>query len=479
MQIAFWTLLILNYLVAIAIIIHILLNPREPRAMLSWIFAVFLLPVIGSFSFWAIGTPRLERTKRKRRRRRQRLAVSLSRRPPLDQMHAARVVRRLAPATRHLMKIATKVGSYPPTHSNRVAIYHNEEQSLITLHDMIASARSHVHLEYYIFRPDETGAMIRDALIARARAGVQVRVLVDYLGSWSLTRAFIHPMVRAGIQFDYFLPVVPWQGPWRVNFRNHRKILIIDGKIAFTGSHNIGDEYRGRHPRLGTWQDTNLSIEGPAVQQLQEVFVEDWYYTTGHELVSDEYFPAPEPVGPHVVQVIPSGPDVEANPILDVVFSAITGAHRSICIMTPYFVPDAALIQALHVAARGGAKVQILIPARNDNPLVLWAGRSFYKEVIRAGVEIYEYDHGMLHNKVVVIDEHWSLVGSANMDHRSFRLNFELSTVLYDAGLARDLLADFRSFLAHARRIAPDGRTAWTVPQAVTLGAARLVSPLL
>jgi cardiolipin synthase len=331
--------------------------------MLAWIFAVVLLPGIGIICFLAIGTPRLERTKRKRRRRRQRLAVSLSQRPPLDSLHATRLVERLAPATRHLMKLATRVTAHPPTHSNRVTIYPNEEQSLYALRDLIASARSHVHLEYYIFRPDETGTMIRDALIARARDGVEVRVLVDYLGSWSLKRAFTAPMLEAGVQFDYFLPVVPWQGPWRINFRNHRKILIIDGRLAFTGSHNIGNEYRGRHPSLGIWQDTNLSIEGPAVQQFQEIFVEDWYYTTGHELVSRTYFPDPEPVGSHIVQVIASGPDTDANPILDVVFAAIAAARRSICILTPYFVPDEPLLQALQVAAYGGATDAVSMPS--------------------------------------------------------------------------------------------------------------------
>src|SRR5690606_26805566 len=162
-----------------------------------------------------------------------------------------------------------------------------------------------------------------------------------------------------------------------------------------------------------------------------------------------------------------------------VVLSAIAAARSSIHILTPYFVPDEVLLRALQVAALGGAKVQILIPARNDNPLVLWAGRSFYAELIRAGIEIYEYDHGMLHNKVIVVDDHWSLVGSANMDHRSFRLNFEVSTVLYDEGLARELRAEFQSFLAQSRRIDTEGQRAWTTGQALILGATRLISPLL
>lgn len=480
MMTVFWIFLAANYLVALAVIVRILLTPREPRAMLAWIFAVLLLPFLGILSFMAIGTPRLERTKRRRRHRRMALSVSLSRRVHAgEEHHATRLADKLKPLTRHLMKLATRVAAHAPTHSNHVVIYHDEEQSLLRLRELISLARHHVHLEYYIFRPDETGTSVRDALIAKARQGVQVRVLVDYLGSWGLNTAFTAPMEEAGIEFDYFLPVSPWQGPWRINFRNHRKILVVDGRIAFTGSHNIGDEYRGRHPTLGLWQDTNLSIEGPAVEQLQEVFVEDWYYTTGRELTSPEYFPHHEPVGGHMVQVIPSGPDVEINAILDVVFSAITTARHSVVIMTPYFVPEATLLQALQVAAYGGVKVQLLIPARNDSRLVLWAGRSFYGELIAAGVEIYEFDRGMLHNKVIIVDGHWSMVGSANMDHRSFRLNFELSTVLYDDGLAADLQADFMHFLGQARRIGGDGQSLWTLRERITLGAARLVSPIL
>jgi cardiolipin synthase len=475
-----WSLLAINYVLAAIAIVKILTTPREPRAMLTWIFTVTVLPFIGIFAFVAIGTPRLERTKRRRRRRRMAIAFLLSRRSSLLQnTHAAHLDEQLDPTSRHLMKLATRVGAYPPTHSNLAEIYHDEEKSLLALRDGISSARSHVHLEYYIFKPDETGTMIRDVLIAKAREGVAVRVLVDYLGSWSLTKRFIAPMIQAGVKFDHFLPVSPWQGPWRINLRNHRKLLVIDGCHGFTGSHNIGNEYRGRHPTLGLWQDTNVKIHGPAVQQLQEVFVEDWFYTTGEELVDDQYFPEIQAAGPHVLQVIPSGPDIDTNPILDVVFSAITAAQSSICIMTPYFVPESALMVAMQTAAYRGVKVKLLVPAKNDNPLTLWAGRSFYGELMKAGIEVYEYNLGMLHNKVIVVDRRWSMVGSANMDHRSFHLNFELSTILYDCGLAEELLKDFDAFLSQSRRIGADGRVTSTLGEAIILGAARLVSPLL
>ncbi len=476
-----WTILtIANYALAAVAIIMILRKPREPRAMLAWILAVLLLPVVGLLAFALIGQPRLERTVRRRRRRRQKLAIHLTRHEEeLLELHAIRRLEGMEPAIGKLMKLATRVSASPATYGNQVRIYRDEERSIQTICESIEAARHHVHLEYYIFRSDETGCMVRDALVAAARRGVECRVLMDYIGCWSTSRAFIRSMRDAGVEVDYFLPVVPWQGRWRINFRNHRKILVVDGHFAFTGSHNIGDEYRGRHPTLGPWQDTNLSIKGPAVQQLQEIFVEDWHYSSGIELTSNAYFPHPGAVGPHIVQVVHSGPDTEINAIHDVVFSAISAAQESIRIITPYFVPDAATLQALQSAACRGVRVQVLVPSKTDNVLTLWAGRSFYPELNRAGVEIYEYDGGMLHNKLLIVDECWSMVGSANIDHRSFRINFEVSTVLYDSGLARELLAEFEQFWTRARRITKKDHQDWRFGETLTLGAARLISPIL
>lgn len=478
-----WTILsiLVNYVLVAVATIHILRHPREPRAMWAWILWIAIVPVIGLITFVAIGTPRIERTRRRRHRRRQQLVISLSRRASnIAALSAAQLLDKLDASTRHLMRLATRVSSYPPTHSNAVTIFDDEQSSFEELKRLIREARSHVHMEYYIFRPDEAGMEMCEVLKAKAREGVEVRLLLDYIGSWSARRSsFTRPLREAGVEVAFFLPVVPWQGPGRINLRNHRKILVVDGEIAFTGSHNIANEYLGRHPTLGLWQDTNLTIRGPAVRQLQEVFIEDWLDSTGRELTSDKYFPPAMPVGQHIAQVIPSGPDTGVNAILDVMFSAITAAQRSIRVMTPYFVPDAAVLQALQSAAQSGVQVELVVPSQNDMRLVLWAGRSYYAELVRAGVEVYEYDAGMLHNKVMIVDDFWSMVGSANMDHRSFRLNFELSIVLYDSGLAQELLEDYNSLKQNSRRIAPDGHLNWTFGESLLLGGARLFSPLL
>jgi cardiolipin synthase len=215
------------------------------------------------------------------------------------------------------------------------------------------------------------------------------------------------------------------------------------------------------------------------VHQLQEIFVEDWHYATGSDLAEDKYFPPAPEAGREVVQVIPSGPDCDARVMHHLLLSAVASARRSVAVITPYFVPDTTIVVALQSAAYRGVRVQLLIPARSNHRLALWAGRSFYQELSDAGVEIYEYPEGLLHSKVVVVDEDWAMVGSANMDERSFRINFEVTTILYDEALARCLLEDFEALRYRADRLSPLARDRWSFGESVLLGLARLTSPLL
>jgi len=474
------TLLVLNFVLVAAAVLTVLRRPREPRAMWAWILALLLLPVLGLLLFGLIGEPRLKRTRRRRQRRRQKLAPVLSsKHEALRDVHATEQSVPIPEDLSNLVKVATRLSRHVPTHGNDVTIYYDAERTFLARQLAIEAAESHVHLEYYIFQPDETGRALRDLLIRKVAEGVRCRVLLDYVGCWRWPRAFAKAFRDGGVELAFSLPVVPWRGRWRVNFRNHRKIAIIDGKVAFTGSQNIGDEYLGRLKKHGPWRDTHMRIVGPAVQQLQGIFVEDWHHSTGADLVADALFPTPERVGGRAMQVIPSGPDDASNAMHQLLFAAIAAAKRSICIATPYFVPDTSMLLAIQSAGYRGVRVRLLIPARSNHRVVLWAGRSYYAELSAAGVEIYEYDLGMLHSKVVVVDESWALVGSANMDERSFKLNFEVTGILYDAELARDLQADFESLLAGSKRIQPTGRHAWTFRESLSLGLARLASPVL
>jgi cardiolipin synthase len=475
-----WTwLTIAAEIAAVVTILLLLRRPREPRAMLAWILILLLLPGLGLLLFATLSEPRRKwhRVRRHRSRRRlQRFTDDRSERLAEEHTYDTDDAK---PTLRPLIHLTERLGAYLPTHGNEVTVYQDAERTFEALEQAIGSARSHVHLEYYIFQPDETGAAIRDLLIERARQGVEVRLLLDYVGSLRLPRRFLAPLKAAGVQVAWSMPVVPLRGRWRVNFRNHRKIAVVDGMVGFTGSQNIGDEYRGRLRKYGPWRDTHLRIEGPAVLHLQEVFAHDWFYTTKQELIRECYFPTPIAAGEHVVQIVPSGPDQREHVMHQLLLAAVSAARSSVSVITPYFVPDAGMILALQSAAYRGVRVRLLIPSCTDHWVVLWAGRSYYHELWAAGVEVYEHEHTMLHSKVVVIDEDWATVGSANMDERSFRVNFEITTILYSQALAAALYQDFESLRGQSRRIIPADPAGLPFPQAARLGLARLASPLL
>jgi cardiolipin synthase len=471
----FWSILsAVHYVAALIAIEHILRHRRDPRGMLAWILALLLLPVVGLVLFLLIGGMPVQRKVRKRRRRRRLIEPVLSRRPrdpALEHVDAA------APSS--LTRLASRVAGCPVTRGNDLAIYHDAEATFLALSLAIEAARAHIHLQYYIFADDETGLAVRDLLVRRARAGVEVRLLLDAVGCWRLSRAFLRPLREAGAKVAFFLPWRPWARRLSLNCRNHRKLVVIDGRLGFTGSQNIGDEYLGRRRQLGPWRDTHLRLRGPAVAQLQEVFVEDWHFATGETLSPEACFPEPLREGDRDVQIVPSGPDRRPNVMHQLLSAAVWDARRHIDLLTPYFVPDHAMIVALESAACRNVRVRLILPSKSDHWLVLWAGRSSYDELLDAGVEIYEYAAGMLHSKVVVVDDRWAMVGSANMDVRSFRINFELTTILYDAGAAQQLHADFDALRAASRRVQRADVRGWSYPQTLAAGLARLATPLL
>ena len=473
------SLAIASEVVAFLLIIVLVRRPREPRATLVWILVLLLVPVLGLVFFATLSEPRREWHRvRRRRSSRQLQAFMDDRSERLAEEHTYDAAD-AKPSLRPLINLTERLGAYLPTHGNQATIYQDAERTFAAIQAAIGAARSHIHLEYYIFQPDDTGAAVRDLLIQKARQGVECRLLLDYIGCWWIPDRFLAPLRQAGVQVAWSLPMLPFRGRWRVNFRNHRKIAIIDGRIGFTGSQNIGDEYRGRLRRLGRWRDTHLGIEGPAVLHLQEVFAHDWFFTTKHELVGDRYFPAPQVSGEHIVQIAPSGPDHREHVLHQLLLAAVNSARSAVCIITPYFVPDTAMILALQSAAYRGVRVRLLIPANADHRVVLWAGRSFYHELCSAGVEVYEHQAMMLHSKVVILDEDWAMVGSANMDERSFRLNYELTTLLYSRELAQDLYTDFESVIAQSRRVHPTDPASLPFAESIRLGLARLASPML
>ncbi|MBW3550908.1 MAG: cardiolipin synthase, partial [Proteobacteria bacterium] len=437
---------------------------REPAATLSWLISLAALPVLGFFIYYVFGPQRIRRQRLRRDRTRAGLPSLPSGLSP-------------SPEAIELASIGQTTTGLPPTTATAVQLLVDGAAKYQAVLAAIAQARERIHLEYYIFEPDRTGTALRDALIERARAGVQVRLLLDAVGSGNLKQAFVQPLLDAGGEFAWFHPMRfhrLWKRPW-LNLRTHRKILVIDDTVAFTGGINITD---AQDERLGqaAYRDLHLRLEGDVVRELQMVFIEDWAYATGRAPLA---LPSRTvEVGTIAAQVVVSGPDSLWESIHRLHVGAIHAARRRVWLVTPYFVPGEAARMALTSAALGGLDVRLLVPKMSDSRLVTYAARSYFDELLTAGVKIYEYGPRLLHSKALLCDDNFTILGSANFDHRSFRLNFEVSVMFLDTTLAGRLAALIEHECGECTPVHHDrARPLWRsrLPEAL----ARLVSPLL
>jgi cardiolipin synthase len=457
--------------------VWIVLQKRTPVATMGWILSMALLPFLGFVIFYFFGPQRLKKTRLKRLRS---LAIAHAR----DDMALLRHAADEAPTPlREMAALGHAACGLPPSSAQHIALLSGGAQAFDAIFEAIGLARDHVHLEYYIFEPDHIGTRLRDLLIARAQAGVTVRLLIDALGSKRLGRAFLAPLLASGATVAQFhrarigrrlRPVI--------NYRTHRKIVICDGRIGFTGGVNITDEEDER-TRADAYHDVHLRIEGAAVGWLQTTFIEDWAYATG-ERVRDakagaelsRYLPTQQP-GPVPVQIVTSGPDTPLEAIHRMHVEAIHNANERCWLTTPYFVPSEAALMALTNAALRGVDVRVLVPQRSDSRIVSAAARSYFDELMAAGVRVWEYKARMLHSKTLVVDQHCAMIGTANFDNRSFRLNFEVMAVVYGPALTGPLAQQFETDLRSAARVRRNRpQSFW---RRLGDATARLFSPLL
>lgn len=423
------------YAVGIALIIFIVMQRKSPSSSIAWILAIVFLPIVGSILYLWFGLGRIAYRVKRRSKSDQKIADDIQK---IEQaLTAFRIVQddqANLPVQQELMAMTTASNAFTVTHGNATTLYTDATEAFLCLLSSIAHAEESIHIQYYIFRDDDTGRELRDALIAAVKRGVTVRVLVDGVGSWSLPWGFFRTLKKEGGRAARYLPVTPLGRPWHWNLRNHRKITVIDGRIGFIGSANIGNEYRIRTGRTSDFDDVLMECKGPVVQQLQEVFAADWFFATNENIFNIEsLFPLPERSGNVVAQVVESGPTGPSYTLHDMICAAIHAATKSVRIFTPYFIPDQALIVSLRIAALRGITVEI-ITARHVNvweKIIYIAGRSFYEELLAVNVKIYEYLPAFLHVKGIVVDGCFVSVGTANMDMRSFFLNFEVNMNLY------------------------------------------------
>jgi cardiolipin synthase len=487
-------------LMGLALVPLVFLRRKEPSSTAAWILALVFLPAVGAFLFLMFGRERVRLPVQWKRDADRALAMALAVRQRsgnalLTPPPSVRLM--LADVDRDLFRVATALTGAEPSEGNSVELLVDGEETYRAIGEAIDQARDRVWAEYYLVRCDATADWFRDRLVAAARRGVEVKLLVDGYGSFWLQQRWLSSLRKAGVEVAFFLPArLVFLQP--MNLRNHRKIVVVDGELAFTGGINIGDEYRGL---LGPWRDTHLALRGPAVGPLEAIFVQDWHFATRHdpsrhagahqaageargdaEAQAATASATAPPAGDAHVAVIRSGPDVTGparEAIHRVFFSAITLAQRRVLITTPYFIPDRSMVIALQAAALRGVDVRLLFPSRSNHKVVFQAGRSFYEDLLEAGVGIHEYGPGMIHAKTMVVDGRVALVGSANMDLRSFRLNFEVHTVIGGGSTAARLERCFQEDLRVSRRIDLDEFRRRSRLARLAEGAARLLSPLM
>ena len=474
---------IIYTIVIVLTIVYMIYEKRDPVKTLAWITVIALIPVAGFILYVVFGrNHRKEKIFNLKEIDDMAQFEELSR----EQLQAISspdpLLRQSIAENRDIITLLLNNNKSLLTIKNRVTVLNNGKATFASIIEALKSARSFIHMEYYIFEDDRIGTRIAKILMDKARAGVEVRFIYDDVGSWSLSRKFRKQLRDAGVDVRCFMRVAfPWLTS-RVNYRNHRKIVVVDGIVAYTGGINIADRYLRRSKRLGAWRDTHLKIEGDAVAMLNTVFSTDWYFVSGKQKLNDyaKYFPPVKAVSEEVpMQIASSGPDSDWASIMQAFFAAITRAQNHIYISSPYFLPNQAMLTALKVAALSGIDVRVMIPSRSDSKIVYWATRSYIGELMDAGINVYMYKKGFNHSKVIMIDSEFSSVGTANMDMRSFEDNFEVTAIMYDKKIAAELESYFLKDLEGSVKITPEMWEKRPALHNVYEALSRLLSPLL
>jgi cardiolipin synthase len=429
------------YIATAAVLIF--LEERNPDRTILWLMTLAFLPVFGIILYIMLG-PDMKRIKMRKLFKPTKSYPSRA----TGWEHAPARVRKTS-------ILAFRNSSSDICERCGVSLLLNGEETFRRIESELSKAERYINIEYFIFKDDRLGRKIADILMERSKAGVCVRMAVDGVGSWRLGRNLKNKLLTAGVDVRTFMPVSFPIFHSRLNFRNHRKIIVIDGMVAFTGGLNIGVEYLGEGP-LGPWRDTHAVFSGDAVRALNSIFLADWNICSGIVLSADDPEFAPqredhEEIAYMPVQIVPGGSGQAWNSIEQLYFLMIAESQVRIWITSPYLVPDGTILDALKIAALSGVDVRILIPAKGDHFLSYWAGRSNIEDLLRAGVRIWQYEKGFIHAKTLVMDDAIGSVGTANLDNRSLQINFEVQAFIYDAAICAELAEQFLADLGDAR----------------------------
>jgi cardiolipin synthase len=438
---------VLLELVSVGFAVHAVMNVRTAQGAIAWLLALVAVPIVALPLYTVFGRHRFYGYVAARRAGDAAIAHVTG---EMSGEAGARFRSGLDGASRRYMGFE-KIAGTPFLSGNDIEILVDGEATFDAIFEAVAGAEQYVLVQFYIVRDDHLGRRLKDALLECLGRGVRVYFLIDAVGSYDLPRRYTQALRAAGAHVETFTGTTRRVRRFQINFRNHRKVVVVDGHTSFVGGHNVGDEYLGADPKLTPWRDTHVRIRGPVAMTTQLPFVEDWYWSTG-ELPLIGWTPRAEAAG-HTALSLPSGPadDVETGALMFV--HAIHSARERLWIVSPYFVPNVSILDALKLAALRGVDVRILVAGITDNHTVALAGRAFVAELVPCGVSIFRYTGGFLHQKVMLIDDDLATVGTANLDNRSMRLNFEQTVVLADAALAGKIEAMLLSDFANAEEI--------------------------
>ena len=474
-SIVYYIFLILYFYMVIVAISVVLLDNRNPIKQIAWIVCLILLPFAGLIFYVFFG-----RNYRKNKFFASKDFTNSPTKKPLDydsvvsKLKASTLPYYLQQSVQLLIK-SSNAAIYQDTGFD---VFTSGEESFDKIFSDIENAKEHIHIEFFIIEDDNIGNQLRRLLIRKAQERVKVRVIYDYLGAFRLSESYKQSLKNEGVFIHSFLPFGPKIGFSKINYRNHRKIIVIDGKIGYTGGINIADRYiKGN--RLGKWRDTIVRMEGEAVHGLQSLFLTDWYFVDNKLITEPKYYPAPQHFGKNYTQIVHSGPDTDWESILQGLLSVVGNAKKNIYIHTPYFLPPESLMIALQMAALSGVDVRVILPLKSDTLIASAASSSYFLRIMEAGVRIFHYTDDFLHSKAITIDDEVGIVGSANIDTRSFEHNYEVNAFIYDKPTAETLRRAFENDLLSCHEIDADTWSRRKIFTRLKESIARLFSPLL
>lgn len=455
----------------------IFIERKDPTTTWAWLLIMILLPGIGFVIYLLLG----QNLSRERLFKEKTMLDENKKREMSNQLTEETLGHSAGQEFLDLIRMNYNNCGSKYTTGNDVEIYYDGEDKFVRLLEDLRSAKKYINIQYYIFRKETIGKEIIKVLEEKAAQGVEVRFLVDSMGSYTLTKRSLKKFIKNGGKFEIFFPGILPHINTRINYRNHRKIVVIDGECGYTGGFNVGTEYINQDKKIGFWRDTHIRIKGEAVNDLNERFLLDWCYASKEQIDDFTTFYPEKPYkeGNRGIQIVTSGPDHKEEYIKHAYIKMINNAKKSIYLQTPYFVPDEPMLEALKLAALSGVDVRIIIPGKPDHIFMKWAASAYIGDIIEAGGKVYTYENGFIHSKTMVVDGQVSSIGTANMDIRSFKLNFEVNAFVYDEKVAMDMENQFFGDINDSELITKaeyNGRSNWLKMKESII---RLLSPIL